>query len=200
MGQGPLLSRSKESVTSSMPELSAREKMIPSIALVFRRFGYEAASLSLLSRETGLVRSSLYHFFPGGKEQMAAAVLDLAERQVREVFMQALVAPDAPDRQIDNFIAKLAEYYEGGKIGCLLSSLTLHDCPPAIAARVAALTEEWIASIAGYLAARGDGAAEAQAKAERAISLIEGGLVLALATRKPKRFDRSLEDLRALLA
>jgi TetR/AcrR family transcriptional repressor of lmrAB and yxaGH operons len=193
------LSRSKESVTSSAPELSAREKIVPSIARVFRRFGYEAASLSLLSRETGLVRSSLYHFFPGGKEQMAAAVLDLAERHVREVFMQALVTPDTPDRQVDKFIAKLAEYYEGGEIGCLLSSLTLHDCPPAIAARVASLTEQWIAAIAAYLAARGDTAVEAQNKAERSICLIEGGLVLALATRKPKRFDESLQALRALL-
>ena len=184
----------------STPELSAREKIIPAIARVFRRFGYEAASLSLLSRETGLVRSSLYHFFPGGKEQMAAAVLDLAERHVREVFMQALVTADAPGRQVDKFIAKLTEYYEGGAIGCLLSSLTLHDCPPAIAARVADLTEQWIAAIAAYLAARGDAAAKAQTKAERAIRLIEGGLVLALATREPRRFEASLQDLRELLA
>ena len=145
-----------------MPELSAREKIVPSIALVFRRFGYEAASLTLLSRETGLGRSSLYHFFPGGKEQMAAAVLDLAERHVREGLMQALVAPDAPDRQVDKFIARLAEYYQGGAIGCLLSSLTLHDCPPAIAGRVADFTEQWIAAIAAYLSARGDTQAQAE--------------------------------------
>ena len=183
----------------STPELSAREKIIPAIARVFRRFGYEAASLSLLSSETGLVRSSLYHFFPGGKEQMAAAVLDLAEHHVREVFMQALVAPGAPDRQVDKFIAKLTEYYEGGEIGCILSSLTLHDCPPAIAARVADLTEQWIAAIAAYLGARGDPPAQAQTKAEQAVRLIEGGLVLALATRQPRRFETSLQDLRALL-
>ncbi len=182
-----------------MPELSAREKIIPSIARVFRRFGYEAASLTQLSRETGLVRSSLYHFFPGGKEQMAAAVLDLAERHVREEFMQALVTPDAPGRQVDKFIAKLTEYYEGGELGCVLSSLTLHDCPPEIGARVADLTETWIAAIAAYLTARGDDAEQAQTKAEQAIRIIEGGLVLSLATRQPKRFETSLKDLRSLL-
>ena len=155
--------------------------------------------MSLLSRETGLVRSSLYHFFPGGKEQMAEAVLDLAERQVREDFMQALVAADAPDRQVDKFIAKLAEYYEGGELGCILSSLTLHDCPPAIGARVADLAKQWIAAIAAYLAGRGDALEQAQRKAEQAIRIIEGGLVLALATRQPKRFETSLQDLRALL-
>jgi TetR/AcrR family transcriptional repressor of lmrAB and yxaGH operons len=193
------LSRSKKDTAPFMPELSAREKIIPAIARVFRRFGYEAASLSLLSRETGLVRSSLYHFFPDGKEQMAAAVLDLAGRQVREDFSQALIAADAPERQVDRFIGKLAEYYEGGEIGCILCSLTLHDCPPAIAARVAELTERWIADIAAYLAGRGDAPEQAQRKAEQAIRIIEGGLVLALATRQPKRFETSLQDLRTLL-
>jgi TetR/AcrR family transcriptional regulator, lmrAB and yxaGH operons repressor len=195
-----VLSRSRETVAPLTPDVSAREKIIPSIARVFRRFGYEAASLSLLSRETGLVRSSLYHFFPGGKEQMAAAVLDLAERHVREDFMQALAGPDTPARQVDKFIARLAEYYEDGEIGCILSSLTLHGCPPAIGARVADLTEKWIAAIAAYLAGRGDAPEQAQKKAEQAIRLIEGGLVLALATREPKRFETSLQDLRALLA
>jgi TetR/AcrR family transcriptional repressor of lmrAB and yxaGH operons len=193
------LSRSKKDTAPFIPELSAREKIIPAIARVFRRFGYEASSLSLLSRETGLVRSSLYHFFPGGKEQMAEVVLDLAGRQVREDFLQALTAADAPERQVDKFIVKLAEYYDGGEIGCLLSSLTLYDCPPAIAARVADLTEQWIADIAAYLVGRGDAPEQAQRKAEQAIRIIEGGLVLALATRQPKRFETSLQDLRLLL-
>jgi TetR/AcrR family transcriptional regulator, lmrAB and yxaGH operons repressor len=183
---------------SRLERQSSPDAIVSSIARVFRRFGYEAASLSLLSKQTGLGRSSLYHFFPGGKEEMAAAVLDLAERTVREDLMQALAAPDAPDRQVDKFIAKLAGYYEGGTIGCLYSTLTLHDCPPAIAARVADLNERWIAAIAAYLQARGD--AQAKAKAEKALRLLQGGLIVALATREPKRFEASLEDLRVLLA
>jgi TetR/AcrR family transcriptional regulator, lmrAB and yxaGH operons repressor len=191
------LSRLEPKTALSTPDLSARDKILPVIARVFRRFGYEAASLSLLSKETSLGRSSLYHFFPGGKEEMAAAVLDLAERTVRKDLMQSLAAPDAPERQVDKFIAKLAEYYEGGTIGCLYSTLTLHDCPPAIGAQVAELNEQWIAAMAAYLSARGD--ANANATAERAFRLVQGGLVVALATREPKRFDASLRDLRALL-
>jgi hypothetical protein len=62
---------------------------------------------------------------------------------------------------------------------------------------VAELTEKWIAAIADYLASRGD--PRAKAKAEQAVRLIEGGLVVALATREPKRFEASLQDLRELL-
>jgi AcrR family transcriptional regulator len=179
------------------PELPPREKILASIARVFRRFGYEAATLSILSRETGLGRSSLYHFFPSGKEEMAMAVLERAERTVRAELMQCLVAPDEPRRQVDKFIVKLRGYYEGGTIGCLYSTLTLHDCPPAVAARVGALTEDWIAALAAYLAERGD--KRAQQNADRIVRLIQGGLTVALATRDPSRFEASLEDLRPLL-
>ena len=42
---------------------------------VFRAHGYEGATLALISEATGLGKGSLYHLFPGGKEQMAAEVL-----------------------------------------------------------------------------------------------------------------------------
>ena len=41
---------------------------------------------------------------------------------------------------------------------------------------------------------------DAGARAEQAVRLIEGGLIVALATREPKRFEASLQDVRALLS
>ena len=179
------------------PRDAAREPMIMAIGRVFRRYGYEAASLSNLSRETGLGRSSLYHFFPGGKEDMAMAVLDLAERFVRDDLMRQLSTSGSRKAGVEVFVAELREYYEGGTLGCLYATLTLHDCPPEIGARVAALTEQWIGAIADYLIEHGDGAARTHA--ERIVRLIQGGLVVALATRDPRRFEASLDDIRPLL-
>ncbi len=42
---------------------------------VFRSRGYEGATLSLLSEVTGLKKSSLYHRFPAGKDDMVKAVV-----------------------------------------------------------------------------------------------------------------------------
>ena len=59
-----------------MPRIVAeRSDTLPVLAEVFREHGYEGASLSLISKATGLGKGSLYHFFPGGKEEMADAVL-----------------------------------------------------------------------------------------------------------------------------
>jgi TetR/AcrR family transcriptional repressor of lmrAB and yxaGH operons len=56
--------------------VATRPDIIPALAEVFREHGYEGASLALLGDATGLGKGSLYHFFPNGKEEMAAAVLD----------------------------------------------------------------------------------------------------------------------------
>ena len=41
------------------------------VAEVFRELGYEGASMSNITARTKLSTGSLYHFFPGGKEEMA---------------------------------------------------------------------------------------------------------------------------------
>ena len=53
----------------------ARADLLPQLAEVFRAHGYEGATLTLISEATGLGKGSLYHFFPGGKAQMATEVL-----------------------------------------------------------------------------------------------------------------------------
>lgn len=175
----------------------ARERIVPMIARAFRRYGYEGTSLSVLSAETGLGRSSLYHYFPGGKADMAMAVLGLAERSVRDVLMASLSDPTASGHAVDTFIGHLRDYYDGGTIGCLYGVLTLHDCPPPIGARVAALTRDWMAGLAAYLVVRGD--PEAQGNAEKLIRHLQGGLVVALATRDPEQFEAALRDMRSIL-
>ena len=52
-----------------------RREVLRALGEVFRAHGYEGASLTLITDATGLGKGSLYHLFPGGKEQMAAEVL-----------------------------------------------------------------------------------------------------------------------------
>jgi AcrR family transcriptional regulator len=191
-------SKPEQQPSATEPNVSGRDRLIPTLARVFRRYGYEAASLSVLSSATGLNRSSLYHFFPGGKEEMAMAVLSFAEEFVREDLMATLTAPSPQKAQLERFIGKLHDYYEGGSLGCLYSTLTLHDCPEAVAARVAALTEEWIAAIASYLASQR--VKDPRPRAEKFMRLLQGGLVVALATQDPARFEAALDDLKPVLS
>ena len=66
--------------------MSRREEIIPLLAEVFRTQGYEGASLSRLGEASGLGKGSLYNFFPGGKEEMAAAAVLLLPSQGRGTY------------------------------------------------------------------------------------------------------------------
>ena len=55
--------------------LISRNEVVDRLLAVFQRLGYDGASLAELSHATGLGKSSLYHYFPNGKEEMALAVL-----------------------------------------------------------------------------------------------------------------------------
>ncbi|MEO0971892.1 MAG: helix-turn-helix domain-containing protein, partial [Pseudomonadota bacterium] len=51
------------------------DDLLDRLSSVFREVGYEEASMALLASASGLKKASLYHRFPGGKEQMAREVL-----------------------------------------------------------------------------------------------------------------------------
>ena len=57
----------------------SRADVVTQLVDLFFRHGYNGTTLSLISSGTGLGRASLYHHFPGGKEEMARAVLEQAE-------------------------------------------------------------------------------------------------------------------------
>ena len=70
----------------------SKEEAIIKLVPAFRQYGYEGATLSLLSQASGLGKASLYHYFPGGKSEMAAVVseyaLDLFEKMVLKTLQR----------------------------------------------------------------------------------------------------------------
>ncbi|WP_374545125.1 hypothetical protein, partial [Rhodoblastus sp.] len=75
---------------------------------------------------------------------------------------------------------------------------TLHDCPPVVAGRVSALMSFWIDELERRLGEFG--LPFARATAARMIRHVQGGLVVALATRDGGQFDAAMADLRAAVA
>ena len=76
--------------------LDANEKLeiIDRLFVVFRDRGYEGSSLADLSQATGLGKSSLYHHFPRGKEQMAEAVLERGRSFIQSAIAEVARSPE----------------------------------------------------------------------------------------------------------
>lgn len=179
-----------------MPKaISERADAIPVLAEVFRTHGYEGASLALLGEAAGLGRGSLYNFFPGGKEEMAQAVLDTIDGWFRrEVFEPLRTAPE-PRAGIREMLAATERYFHSGRRVCLIGAFALGDARERYPARVEDYFAQWVQVLAGALRRVGRGQAEARGEAEDAVALIQGALVLARAADETAVFGRILKRL-----
>jgi len=79
-----------------------KTELLPILLELFRRQGYAGVSIADVSKATGLGKSSLYHHFPEGKEQMAREVLQHVEAGVRESFVAPLKAEGDPHERLRN--------------------------------------------------------------------------------------------------
>ncbi len=171
------------------PELLSR------LTEVFRTHGYEGASLSKISEATGLQRASLYHRFPGGKAEMAEAVLNRAAEWLQAHALRPLTEPGPPEKRLRQMARKLDEFYEGGQQSCLLDPLSFGDEEGAFRDHQKALMEAWVAAIAAVLRESGLPARTARERAQDAVIRIEGSLVMARATGDRTPFRRTLRNL-----
>ena len=85
--------------------MTDRSAAIPALAEAFREHGFEGASLAQLCEATGLGKGSLYHFFPGGKDEMAEVV---AAIQGGIVLSRALNQPEIFMQVIERQRARLS--------------------------------------------------------------------------------------------
>ena len=75
-----------------------RERIVTATNELFRRRGYNGTSLKDVTVASGATTGSLYHFFPGGKAELAAFhddVDELRDRVERLAARAARVLPDA---------------------------------------------------------------------------------------------------------
>ena len=163
---------------------------------LFRDYGYDGTSLSLIMKATGLVKASLYHRFPGGKEEMAATVMDRAAGEFASYLLAPLSESGDPAERLRETGERIRKFYGSGKKACLLDTLTLNRESPAVQARAKAALELWIESFARFTEdACGLPRVLAMERAQDAVSALEGGLVIARVSGNRAPFKRAIESL-----
>ena len=175
------------------------EVLLDKIAEVFRLYGYEGASIRLLSEATGLERASLYHRFPGGKEEMAAAIVGKTCEWFEEYVFIPLSQNGSPTDRLRQVAANLQRFYRRGTLWCVLDAMTLGGGTPAIRNSIRSAYNAWLESFETVAREAGMPASIGRAKAQQAIVEIEGSLVVARVTGDSKPFLRSLQNLPDLL-
>jgi AcrR family transcriptional regulator len=162
---------------------------------VFRTYGFEGATMSRLAAATGLEKASLYHRFPGGKEQMVVAVAAGVAAWFQTNVFDVLKQPGAPQKRINAVAAHLRAFYAEGKKSCVLDLLSIPAAGPELAAGLKGALEAWQKAFAEVAQESGFSACEARRRAQDAIMRIEGALVLSRVLGDSKPFHRAVDEL-----
>ena len=175
--------------------LASKDEMIDRLFIVFRDLGFEGASLADLSRATGLGKSSLYHYFPQGKKQMAEAVLARATALIDSAILEVAQAPGPLKARVRRIVASLEQLYVGGRTPCVLSQLATARIGTRARHSLREAFTHWIGAIAGLAAESGMTSVRARQFAEDWVARLQGGADPAGSQRGTAPFRRAMNAL-----
>ncbi|MFT4279460.1 MAG: TetR/AcrR family transcriptional regulator [Rhodopseudomonas sp.] len=176
-----------------------RAALLPILGEVFRTHGYEGASLALITEATGLGKGSLYHFFPGGKKQMAEEVLAEIDGWFEANIFAPLRDPSDPRAAIAAMLSGVDDYFRSGHRVCLVGVIALGHARDEFAVLVNDYFARWQDTLAVALRCCGLSTVVARRRAEDAVLSIQGALVLARARGDAAVFTRTLSELKTRL-
>ena len=178
------------------PALVTDSDLVARLSDVFRAEGFEGASLVALSRASGLQRASLYHRFPGGKEQMAQEVLRTTQSLLDKNILEMLHGNEPPPERAKELVRQLDAFYNGGKKNCVLNMLVSSTAGKARHNKlIGAMAQEMLAGLAKLVADAGFDKDVAKSRAERAMALLEGSLVMCRSLGVTAPFANMLRQL-----
>lgn len=180
----------------------SRERMLETTIDLMRGFGLAGAGINDIVRDSGAPKGSVYHFFPGGKLQIATEALAQYAPRVQAFIGQALAAPDTPPAKVralfDAFArrAAAADYRRSCAVGAV--GLDLGEDLEPVREVLAAALRDWQAEIAAHFDL--GTAARTRAFAGLVLTAIEGAYVRCRIERSPQPFRDAGAWLATLVA
>jgi TetR/AcrR family transcriptional repressor of lmrAB and yxaGH operons len=175
----------------------SRTRMLDAATQLFRVQGVHATGLAEVLEKSGAPRGSLYHYFPGGKEQLTVETIERAAAEIHAA-LDDLFLLDPP--------AALREY--GARVAARLRASDYADgCPvgnPAVEASVSSSAiriacdnafRGWETMITERLEREGIAREEAAHLATFIVATSEGALLVARARRDTAPIEEACELL-----
>jgi len=167
-----------------------RTRILETSTQLFRRYGYPGTGLKQIAAESAAPFGSIYHFFPGGKEQLAGEVIRAAGPWYGALAYAFL----SPSPELPTLPAALTAMFNAA--ASTLEETDYADaCPIAtVALEVASSSEplrqatadvftDWITEGTRLIAGWGLSEADARALTISVISALEGAFVLSRSLR-----------------
>jgi AcrR family transcriptional regulator len=180
-----------------------RQRIVAGAADMIRRRGLNATSVRELAKHAQAPLGSTYHYFPGGKEQLATEAVQFAGDVVARILRRELAA--GPAAGLRAFLALWRDVVTGTdfRAGCPLLAVSVEDdadgdpSPPV--ATAAAVFATWRSLLTESLQGHGVEGRQAEQLATLVVAAAEGAVVLCRATRSAGPLDDVAAQLDALV-
>jgi AcrR family transcriptional regulator len=164
-----------------------RERILEASGELFRRQGLTGTGIKQILDEAGAPFGSLYHHFPGGKEQLAAETIRRAGAHYGELVAQKLLAePDIVSGLRAAFrdagaTLEATDYADA----CPIETVALEVASTNTALRLATaeVFDSWLDALGLLLVREGLDQATARSLALTIVSALEGAFILARTAR-----------------
>ena len=172
---------------------TTRDRLLETSAELFRRQGYAATGVKQIVTDAQAPFGSLYHFFPGGKEQLGAEAIRVSGA-LYELLIPAVfdTAPDLPTG-VRSFFAGAAEHLRETDYAdaCPIATIALETSSSSETLRQACadVFERWIAAGAARHASGDISPETARELTIGMLAALEGAFVLARALRSTEPLE-----------
>jgi AcrR family transcriptional regulator len=165
-----------------------RERMVSAAAALLAQKGLQATSFSEVLERADAPRGSIYHHFPGGKDELVVAAVELvAERAMAslEAGNGGVVAITERFLEMWRLLLIRSDY----RSGCAVVAVTVAAESPEVLGKAGAVFGSWRQRLQAMLRRSGLGWEDSQAFAATLIAASEGAVVLSRAERSREPFE-----------
>jgi TetR/AcrR family transcriptional regulator, lmrAB and yxaGH operons repressor len=166
-----------------------KQTMIERTAVLLAKKGLQGASFSEILEASGAPRGSLYHHFPGGKDELVLAALEHAANQALSVLdrLSGKPAREVAEGFLSLWRSVLAR--SDFSAGCAVVAVTVAAESEDLRARAAEILRSWRDKLVTLFVAGGLPKKKARSLAASLVAACEGGVILARAERSFEPFD-----------
>ncbi len=177
--------------------LKSKPELLQILMAEFRKAGFDGLSLSQISKATGLGKASLYHYFPGGKDQMAQEVLKLTGQWVQSEIVAVLHGEGPAKERLKTALSHLDSLYQSGEKACLLEMMIAGVTPESVRGTVADIFTALLKGFQKIAVDLGKSPAQARTIAENAVIGLQGSLILSRALKDTNPFRRQIKTIQS---
>lgn len=192
-------SEEKTKTSGEAPPADTRSRILSSAFRLFRKHGYHGVGLNDILAAASAPKGSLYHHFPGGKEEIGVAVVAEITRGILALFGASRAKKTSTVlMQVGEQMAATIERTNHEICTLFTAFLAERSASPNLGEAVASAYAEMTLAIETRLKQDGFAARAAKERAATVVMLLEGGAMIAQAQQSVAPFSLALKHAASL--